>query len=294
MTLHPPLWAQDGSYPAALDRQLISGIFGGPRVADGLAVLPRSQGTNMSVDIHGGRVVIPGPAGDYFAMSDGIENREIGAPPTGGTSRLDAVVARVIDPDAMGEGDTLHWDIEVVPGTPAPDPIEPDTPGWSTLLALVRVHADTVAITPNDIIDARPMSGLLASIGRSAPTSTAGSIVIPISHGRSNFVLAEARTVLVGIYGSLQRGQTAPGLVTATARVDGSDISSIRQRIIEVGGPGSVIVSGVQPAVLDVGHHRLDATLTANTGTHSAFINAYWRAWVQEIGPAVTWAWTRV
>lgn len=156
MTLHPPLWAQNTTYPALADRRLISTFDPGTFRAKELNVSPRAEGAAMSVDISAGSCIIPGPSGSYLCVSDEREQRPIGAAPATGTSRHDLIVARVYDPQATGEGSgDAGWDIEVVPGAAAPSPSLPATPAWSIPLASVLVAAGTVSITASLITDRR-------------------------------------------------------------------------------------------------------------------------------------------
>lgn len=187
MTLYRPLWAQNAAYPARTDRLLIDALFGPPKVITGLAVGERGLGANMSVDVQAGQVVIPGPLGNYLAASDAVENVTIGAAPAAGTSRYDLIVARVEDPQAMGTGTDVNWQIEVVQGTAAASPVTPDLPPWSTKLAEIVVLSTTVAIDSNDITDRRELA-YVAPAGIEARSTTA------IANGAESYIsfLAEA------------------------------------------------------------------------------------------------------
>jgi hypothetical protein len=180
MTLHTPLWAQNATYSARLDRQLIDAVFDDPHVVNGLTVTQRGLGANMSVDIAAGTVVMPGPLGNYLAVSDEVENRTVGAAPAAGTSRKDLVVAQAYDPQAMGSGTDVEWDIEVIPGTASVSPSAPAVPAWATPLAEITLTSSTVSISNSAIVDRRPGRKVLRVLrvnNVDSVTATGGSIV---------------------------------------------------------------------------------------------------------------------
>lgn len=290
MTLYLPLWGQDGSYPASLDRQLIGAALGPARVINGLQVVPRAAGANMTVDVGAGRVVMPGPSGPYLGYSDAVENEPVGAAPAAGTRRYDLVVARVIDPQAMGSGSTLEWVIEVVPGTPAASPVEPSLPAWSVPLARLDIRDTTLAVDPEDIADRRPVPGLLAAVRRSGDTHTGGTTTVPFDGvSRSQFTLTEARTVKLGFYGRLTRANNE-GLSTVSLLINEARKLDHRVRIHSPGGPGQVTGATVRPVALAAGDHTLTMTLTANTGGQYINLNGgEWEAWVEDMAPATGW-----
>jgi len=291
MTLHLPLWGQAGSYPANLDRQLISAMFGDARVVSGMAVTQRGLGANMSVDIAAGRVVMPGPSGSYLGYSDATENRTIGAAPAAGTSRYDLITAKMTDPVAMGSGAALGWDIVVVPGAAAATPTEPAVPAWSTLLGRVLVASGTVTISSSLVVDMRNFGGLLAQVTRSADSSndSATVAIVPVDGAsRAFFTLTEARTVMVGMQAGVERS-VAGGLVRVTAFVDGTEAARIQTRVDVVGGPGQEVAGTARPVQLSAGYHTLTVGLYAVTNGAHAWLKSGWRAYVLDVGPVTPW-----
>lgn len=166
MTLYQPLWAQNTTYPAALDRTVFELFDPGVNRPDQFVVSQRGQGANMSVDISAGVCIIPGPFGNYICKSDAIENRPIAAPPAVGTRRVDLVAAQVTDNQATGAGDPAieaSWDLIVVTGNPhATNPANPPVPDFAIPLAYVSVAAGVVSVLDAHITDVRSLGAQLA------------------------------------------------------------------------------------------------------------------------------------
>lgn len=195
--LDQPLWLQNSTYPAALDRTLIeatiaAGVFSG---AD-LAVTQRAAGANMSVDVAAGRAAVTltdAPnQGRALCRATAVNNLVIGGAPAAGLTRIDRIVARVYDASLIG-GSINGWQLEVVPGTPASSASPPSIPTSSLPLARVTVPAALASITNANITDDRAMtaSGL--------PTTTerywAGDPFIgPLTPGLTGSVLTHSFT----------------------------------------------------------------------------------------------------
>lgn len=162
--LNLPLWLQNGSYGAVLDRSLIDSIMSpgirvpSPGSTNPLQVTPRAAGANMSVDVAVGDCVIAGTntagQGSYLCRATAINNVPINGAPAAGTSRIDRIVARVYDTAVIG-GSVNGWAIEVVAGTAAASPAVPALPASSLSLARVLVASGTASITAGLITDDR-------------------------------------------------------------------------------------------------------------------------------------------
>lgn len=169
MTLHSPLWQQNSSYPAQLDRQLIAALIGTPgrlRTTD-LWVSQHAGGANMSVDVSVGNSFVEGTdisdQGQYLCWSDAVVNLAVAAAPGTGLSRVDLVVATVRDADADA-GVNNDWIIQVVEGTPSSSaPAVPTAPVSSLELAAFAVGANVTSIVNGDIVNlpgvAAPIEG---------------------------------------------------------------------------------------------------------------------------------------
>ncbi len=183
MTLLVPAWMQSQSYSAQQDR-LVALAATRPGIVElgDLAVSPRAAGTNMSVDIAPGTVVIKGTdianQGNYVCRSTAIENRTLAAAPGAGQERRDVVYARVRDGTASGGADN-DWILGVEPGVAAtaPSPI-PTLPPSSIELARVTVFNGTASITGDLISDRRAEALRRTSID----TATAGPITPPTAY----------------------------------------------------------------------------------------------------------------
>jgi hypothetical protein len=162
--LNQPLWLQNSTYPAAVDRQLIAaGLETGVLGLNELAVTQRAAGANLSVDVAAGRAVVPvtdAPnLGSALCVSTAINNLIVAGAPGAGTSRIDLVIARVYDASIIG-GSINGWQLEVVTGTPAASPAVPATPASSIVLARIAVASGQVSVTTANITDTRVMPGI--------------------------------------------------------------------------------------------------------------------------------------
>lgn len=169
MTLRLPLWGGLTTYGAVDDRQLINQLFRTPGVIDfaagDLKVRQRSAGANMSVDVSAGGGVIEGTEitnqGRYLCTSDATVNLGGITAPGAGTSRIDRIVARVIEADIAGTGSS-SWVLERIPGTAAATPTIPGIPASSLPLARFTVTSSTTTITDAMITDDRVPAVYLA------------------------------------------------------------------------------------------------------------------------------------
>jgi hypothetical protein len=162
--INQPLWLQNSTYPAAIDRQLIAaGLEPGVMGLGELAVTQRAAGANLSVDVAAGRVVVPmtdAPnQGSALCVSTAVNNLTVAGAPGAGLARIDLVIARVYDASLIG-GSVNGWQLEIVTGTPAASPAAPATPASSFVLAQVAVAAGQVSVTTANITDRRVMPGI--------------------------------------------------------------------------------------------------------------------------------------
>jgi hypothetical protein len=154
-----PLWTQNGSYGAVLDRLAIETMTtAGVRGPAALAVTQRAAGANLSVDVAPGVCAVSGTdttnQGRYLCRSTAVNNLTVGGPPTAGLTRIDRIVARVYDTAVVG-GSVNAWQLEVVAGTPAASPSPPAIPASSLALARVSVPAGLASVTTANITDDR-------------------------------------------------------------------------------------------------------------------------------------------
>lgn len=155
------LWIQakpgdaEVSYAPAMDRQLFAVTFPAPGVIgrNDLAVSPRAEGANMSVDVAPGTAIVEcdttANGGSYLCAEPVKVNVPIPAAPSSG-SRTHLIVMQARDPQGDAGSNYLSAPICV-----------PDTGGGATLpnsaelLAKVTVIAGKAAVTADMIADAR-------------------------------------------------------------------------------------------------------------------------------------------
>jgi hypothetical protein len=153
VTRHQPLWLQQGSYPASVDRQLPGALWPEGRV-DGCAVT-LSAGT--TVNIAPGRMAVPSGSfanGSTLCSSDAVEQLALPAPPAAGADRIDLVVCRARGNDLDG-GVNNDFIFDFVTGADGAPPVKPATPPGTLLLASVYQVGGTAAIDPARISDDR-------------------------------------------------------------------------------------------------------------------------------------------
>lgn len=163
MTFEKPLWMQNNTYPARLDRGLFAQLWDeGVMDLTALKVTQRAAGANFTVDVSIGDAVVTGDdqtdQGNYLVKATAVENATITAAP-GSNSRYDIVCLRINDPNAGGNtGDTAS--IVVTAGTVSASPTVPATPASSLLLAIIGpITSATSSITNAIITDSRVLAG---------------------------------------------------------------------------------------------------------------------------------------
>lgn len=164
MTIEAPIWLQNGTYPARLDRAFIERVMhGAERVFDGLAVTQASPSANFTVNIAAGAAAIQGDditnQGMYYVRSTATENVAVPASPGSG-SRTDTVIFRIRDGQALGAGPSDAI-IEVIEGTTVPDSC--------LALATIARTAGEPSILNAAITDVRPLGAYPYGVGTAGP-----------------------------------------------------------------------------------------------------------------------------
>jgi hypothetical protein len=179
MTRYAPLWQQAGSYPASLDRGLISSLWPSGGVSGGVA---SAVAGTMTVSVAPGTAAVLLQSGQGAALCrwDANEIVTIATAPPSGQSRIDLICAQVRDNglDAGGNNDFI---MTVTAGTPAAsNPAVPATPTNALPLVQVLVPGAVANLNTATLTDRRVSAlgggGFRASLYRSAAwqTSTAG------------------------------------------------------------------------------------------------------------------------
>lgn len=186
--------------------------------AGGGLVTQRAAGTNMSVDVAAGLVVVVGDdaagQGRYLVPITVAENVIIPAAP-GANSRIDSIVLRVRDPQAGGDPGE-DGILEVVSGAAAAVPVAPAIPDTATELARVTVAAGTLAITNAMVTDRRfrgasELAGSAAMveklIGEESTTSaTYVALATPVA---MSAVIGASGMAIVGLSGQVRNSGAA-------------------------------------------------------------------------------------
>jgi hypothetical protein len=154
MTRYAPLWLQQGSYAASVDRRLLSfehGSAAGTPVAEvrGLAVTVASA---MTVNIAAGQAIIPSSnnTGSVLCSSDAVEQVTLPTAPGAGLNRWDLIVCQARGNDLDG-GANNDFIFNYVQGTAAASPTEPATPANATALAAIYITGGSAAVVAANI-----------------------------------------------------------------------------------------------------------------------------------------------
>lgn len=157
MTRSTPQWLQNGTYPAAADRQLIEAIWpnGG---YSGMAVTPN---TGMQVNIAAGIAAVPtaNSTGCTLCSSSAVENVTLSAAPGAGNNRVDLIILQTRGNDLDG-GANDDFIFDKVTGTPVASPTlptPPAVPNGALCLAEIVVPGGSASITADAITDRRPV-----------------------------------------------------------------------------------------------------------------------------------------
>lgn len=234
MTRHTPQWLQAGTYPAAIDRDLIGALWPSP-ACSGMQV---TVGSAMTLNVAAGRVAIPtgNATGSALCTSDATEQVTLSAAPASGTNRIDLVCAQVRGGDIDG-GANNDWVLVAIAGAAQASPVPPATPANCVVLARVYVAGGTAAIVAGNITDARPGTlskqlprGIVAT-GPQMPSPAVGSILglNQVLSGPASWLAANTITIPPGagglylITGSIYyRSDAVVGINATIRRNDGS------------------------------------------------------------------------
>lgn len=159
MTRYTPLWEQQGSYAASVDRRLIGSIW--PSAASVGCAVTVSSG--MTVNVAAGQVSVPtgNNTGSVLCASDAVEPVTLAAAPGSGTNRYDLVICQARGNDLDG-GSNNDFIFTTVTGTAAASPTVPATPANAVALAQIYVPGGSASVTAGNISDVRP-AGLAGS-----------------------------------------------------------------------------------------------------------------------------------
>jgi hypothetical protein len=201
MTRYSPLWLQQQTYAASVDRRLPGALW--PTAATTGCAVTVSSG--MTVNVAAGTVAVPtaNNTGTVLCASDAVEPVTLAAAPAAGTNRYDLVIcqARGNDLDGGANNDFLFT---TVTGTAAASPTIPAVPNNAVALAQIYVPGGSASVTSGNITDIRPSMLAVASqavLGYNEITAVSGSVgTTETSLGAGGIVtvtLAAARRLLL-------------------------------------------------------------------------------------------------
>ena len=151
-----PLWVQAGKYTASAERVgIFNTLFDRPgKVRKDDLIVSATSPVSMQVSISPGSVVVAPPKTKFttgYYIATNTDDYKITLPNANvSNTRIDLIVVKVHDSELIAN-DTDNVTIEIVTGTPAPNPIAPTVPDMCTCIATVRVKANTASISNDDI-----------------------------------------------------------------------------------------------------------------------------------------------
>lgn len=288
-----PAWLQNGIYPARVDRQLIDAVWS-EGVHSGLAVTPRAEGANFSVDVAAGRGVVLGDdqsaQGSYLLTLTGKVNVPIGVPAS--QNRIDLVVLRVNDPQAGGPtGD--NGAVGVIAGTPGSTPAPPALPASAIELARVTVASGAASILSAAIdqtmrvgATVRPAARTLIAVVALSTDKTSTNATGLVAASASVTIGPGRRLIRAAIQAMHQR-TGATGLTRSYVGIDGTHPGvNYQTRHDILGGPGGEF-GGVEGYFnVAAGVHSFEYKIQSPTNNATAFVGAGSKIFFEDCGPA--------
>lgn len=247
MTRYAPLWQQAGSYPAQLDRSLISTLWPNGGVMAGAVT---AVANSMNVSIAPGSAVVPLAAGQGNALCrwDAAELVALAAAPPAGQSRIDVVIAQVRDNqiDGGGNNDFIFTSVTGVPAVS--NPAVPATPANAYALANVTVPGAAANLNGATITPTRGPLGAFSHPYR-AQLYRAAAYTVP--HGANTLIALDSADFDPS--GMLQGGRLVipvPGiwLVSWLSGVANGAANSYQGNLYRNGAAGQGGVGTVSPA----------------------------------------------
>lgn len=178
----PPVWQQNRSYSARLDRSILELLFseGVADVAGGdLLVTSNAFGVDNSVDVAAGSGIVTGDdesnQGNYLCRVEAVLNVPFSASPVA-NSRIDLLVLQVNDSVAGSIRTPADVaELFVVVGVAAASPAVPAIPATAIPLAQVLRTVGDTFINNAMITDARLQSASLTAI-----SGDSSSVILPV------------------------------------------------------------------------------------------------------------------
>ena len=172
MTRFAPLWQQNNSYPAAIDRSLIGALWPNSAMIGGVVTV--ATGT-MNVNVAAGTAAVALPNNQsVLCRWDASEVVTVSTAPASGQSRIDLIVLQVRDVvlDSGTNNDFIFQAIAGVATTGTPVP--PTAPNNSMVLYQVTVAGGAANLNGAVLTDKRPLGSMsLGGIVTAVPGTVA-------------------------------------------------------------------------------------------------------------------------
>lgn len=163
MARYAPLWQQNQTYSASLDRSLFSTLFPVGGVTDGGASVVANT---MNVNINAGRAAVPLQAGQHVALCywSALETVTLPAAPGTGLTRIDLICIQVRD-NALDSGGNNDFILSVVSGVASATPAPPPVPANALAIWSVPVPGGAANLNGVPLTDLRQPRLALPGLG---------------------------------------------------------------------------------------------------------------------------------
>lgn len=163
MTRYAPLWEQNATYPAVVDRGLI-GTLWPSSVSSGGAVTTVANTMNVSVAAGTASVALASGNLSVLCRWDAPEVVTLTAAPPSGQSRIDVIVLQVRD-SAIDSGSNNDFIFQAIAGTPATtgSQVAPAVPTNAYAMAQLTIAGGAANLNGVTVLDRRVFMGLAGS-----------------------------------------------------------------------------------------------------------------------------------
>lgn len=208
MTRFAPLWQQEASYSASMDRQIMGSLWPDPRSV-GMAV---TAAGGTTVNIAPGKCAVPTQTntGTTLCVSDANEQKAMPSGPSG-NPRIDLLIVRPRGVELDGYANA-EWGFDYVQGVEAATPVAPATPVGTVALARINRAKGSAAIAAGDITDVRP-GNLSVYIPAAPPASNPRGFV--------GWATGPATTVTIGTTSTTVMTLTVPVVAGRRYKITG-------------------------------------------------------------------------
>lgn len=188
MTRYAPLWQQNNTYPAGVDRELIATLWPSSASTGGQAA---TVANTMNVQLQPGTAAVALTTGNNSALCrwDATEVVTLSAAPVSGQSRIDLIVLQVRDV-ALDAGANNDFIFQAIAGTPVVSgPVPPALPANAYAVCQVLVIGGSANLNGATITDVRAQLGSFPAL---PPVVTSGTTVQSFTDANGQVWVAKA------------------------------------------------------------------------------------------------------